>query len=151
MKFTVRKDRNLYAPSVIGGGAFKVVENLQDADTRIAFQLYTSSSQQFLSKIYQRVAMRLCDGVFLSCQFLKAMQPSACYMSYFYQVKNYLKNYPKLIWLSKLIEIPSHVLTPAVHAVESERISIRWTILGILRDFTMPTCSRLSDNTFQDC
>lgn len=64
------------------------------------------------------------------------MQPSACYMSYFYQVKNYLKNYPKLIGLSRLIEIPSHVLTPAVHAVESERISIRWTILGILRDFT---------------
>lgn len=77
------------------------IENPNDADTRVAFQLYiTRSRQALLQDIpdgnYVIERSLFSDIVFCHANFLATEQPSASYMSYFYQIKNYLKSYPPI-------------------------------------------------------
>lgn len=77
------------------------VENPQDADARVAFQLYiTASRQRLLNNIpdgnYVIERSLFSDIVFCHVNFLMTEQPSARYMSYFYQIKDYLKSYPHI-------------------------------------------------------
>lgn len=77
------------------------VENPDDADARVAFQLYiTRNRQALLSNIpegnYIIERSLFSDLVFCHANFLMTEQPSASYMSYFYQIKNYLQSYPKI-------------------------------------------------------
>lgn len=77
------------------------VENPNDSDARVAFQLYITRSRQALLKdipdgnyIIERSLFS--DIVFCHVNFLMTEQPSARYMSYFYQIKHYLKSYPQI-------------------------------------------------------
>ena len=77
------------------------VENPRDADARVAFQLYiTRSRQALLQDIpdgnYVIERSLFSDIVFCHVNFLMTEQPSARYMSYFYQIKHYLKCYPQI-------------------------------------------------------
>ncbi len=77
------------------------VENPDNADARVAFQLYiTRNRQALLSNIlegnYIIERSLFSDLVFCHANFLTTEQPSASYMSYFYQIKNYLKHYPQI-------------------------------------------------------
>lgn len=77
------------------------VENPDNADARVAFQLYiTRNRQALLNNIaegnYIIERSLFSDLVFCHANFLTTEQPSASYMSYFYQIKDYLKNYPKI-------------------------------------------------------
>ncbi|EPK7358528.1 deoxynucleoside kinase [Kluyvera ascorbata] len=77
------------------------VENPDNADARVAFQLYiTRNRQALLSNIaegnYIIERSLFSDLVFCHANFLTTEQPSASYMSYFYQIKNYLKHYPPI-------------------------------------------------------
>lgn len=77
------------------------VESPNDADARVAFQLYiTRSRQALLSNIaegnYVIERSLFSDIVFCHANFLTTEQPSARYMSYFYQIKHYLKCYPPI-------------------------------------------------------
>ncbi|AFJ45763.1 deoxynucleoside kinase [Shimwellia blattae] len=77
------------------------VENPEDADARVAFQLYITRSRQGLLKDvpegnYVIERSLFSDIVFCHVNFLMAEQPSARYMSYFYQIKAYLNSYPKI-------------------------------------------------------
>jgi len=77
------------------------VENPHDADARVAFQLYiTDSRQRLLNNLpegnYVIERSLYSDIVFCHVNFLTTEQPSARYMSYFYQVKEHLKSYPHI-------------------------------------------------------
>lgn len=77
------------------------VENPDNADARVKFQLYiTRTRQALLSNIpdgnYVIERSLFSDLVFCHANFLTTEQPSANYTSYFYQIKNYLKFYPKI-------------------------------------------------------
>lgn len=77
------------------------VENPSDADARVAFQLYITASRQRLLKgipegNYVIERSLFSDIVFCHVNFLMTEQPSARYMSYFYQIKDYLKSYPHI-------------------------------------------------------
>ncbi len=77
------------------------VENPNDADARVAFQLYITRHRQNLLKsipdgnyIIERSLFS--DIVFCHINFLQTEQPSAMYMDYFYQIKEHLKSYPPI-------------------------------------------------------
>lgn len=77
------------------------VNNPNDADTRVAFQLYITHSRQAILKNipdgnYVIERSLFSDIVFCHVNFLMTEQPSAKYMSYFYQIKEYLKSYPQI-------------------------------------------------------
>ncbi|MEJ5068324.1 deoxynucleoside kinase [Enterobacter sp. MYb186] len=77
------------------------VENPHDADARVAFQLYiTASRQRLLNNIpegnYVIERSLFSDIVFCHVNFLMTEQPSARYMSYFYQIKDNLRRYPHI-------------------------------------------------------
>lgn len=77
------------------------VENPHDADARVAFQLYiTDSRQRLLNNIpegnYVIERSLFSDIVFCHVNFLMTEQPSARYMSYFYQIKDNLQRYPHI-------------------------------------------------------
>ncbi len=77
------------------------VENPHDADARVAFQLYiTDSRQRLLNNIpegnYVIERSLFSDIVFCHVNFLMTEQPSARYMSYFYQIKDNLRRYPHI-------------------------------------------------------
>lgn len=77
------------------------IENPHDADARVAFQLYITASRQRLLKDipegnYVIERSLFSDIVFCHVNFLMTEQPSARYMSYFYQIKDYLKRYPHI-------------------------------------------------------
>jgi len=77
------------------------VENPHDADARVAFQLYiTASRQRLLNNIpegnYVIERSLFSDIVFCHVNFLMTEQPSARYMSYFYQIKDNLQRYPHI-------------------------------------------------------
>ncbi|WEJ84146.1 deoxynucleoside kinase [Kluyvera intermedia] len=77
------------------------VENPTDADARVAFQLYITHCRQALLKAipdgnYVIERSLFSDIVFCHVNFLMTEQPSARYMSYFYQIKDYLKSYPQI-------------------------------------------------------
>jgi deoxyadenosine/deoxycytidine kinase len=77
------------------------IENPKDADARIAFQLYiTRYRQGLLKKIpdgnYVIERSLFSDIVFCQANFLQMEQPSAMYMTYFYQIKKYLRHYPQV-------------------------------------------------------
>lgn len=77
------------------------IENPNDADARVAFQLYITACRQTLLKgipdgNYVIERSLFSDIVFCHVNFLITEQPSARYMSYFYQIKEYLKSYPKI-------------------------------------------------------
>lgn len=88
------------------------IENPEDADARIAFQLYITRCRQNLLKnipdgnyIIERSLFS--DIVFCHVSFLMTEQPSAKYMSYFYHIKNCLNNYPHIdlvIYIDRNIE-----------------------------------------------
>ena len=77
------------------------VENPHDANARVAFQLYiTASRQRLLNNIpegnYVIERSLFSDIVFCHVNFLMTEQPSARYMSYFYQIKDNLQRYPHI-------------------------------------------------------
>lgn len=77
------------------------VENPNDADARVAFQLYITRYRQNLLKTipdgnYIIERSLFSDIVFCHVNFLQTEQPSAMYMTYFYQIKEYLKSYPPI-------------------------------------------------------
>jgi len=77
------------------------VENPHDADARVAFQLYIPASRQrLLNNIpegnYVIERSLFSDIVFCHVNFLMTEQPSARYMSYFYQIKDNLRRYPHI-------------------------------------------------------
>lgn len=76
-------------------------EHPDDADARVAFQLYiTRCRQRLLQEItdgnYIIERSLFSDIVFCQANFLTTEKPSSRYLSYFYQIKEYLKSYPKI-------------------------------------------------------
>ena len=123
------------------------VENPRDADARVAFQLYiTRSRQALLQDIpdgnYVIERSLFSDIVFCHVNFLMTEQPSARYMSYFYQIKHYLKRYPQIDLVVYVDRDVSHALTPVWRGGGRGRANIRWTILPTLKPSTMPACRR---------
>lgn len=79
----------------------KFIQSPQDADIRVAFQLYITRSRQAMLKDipdgnYLIERSLFSDIVFCQTNFLTTEQPSAAYMSYFYQIKSYLQDYPPI-------------------------------------------------------
>ncbi|BDH47351.1 hypothetical protein TUM12370_33950 [Salmonella enterica subsp. enterica serovar Choleraesuis] len=77
------------------------VRSPDDADVRIKFQMYiTTTRQQLLKNIgdgnYLIERSLFSDIVFCQTNFLTTERPGAEYMNYFYKIKEYLKDYPPI-------------------------------------------------------
>lgn len=126
------------------------VENPDNADARVAFQLYiTRNRQALLSNIaegnYIIERSLFSDLVFCHANFLTTEQPSASYMSYFYQIKNYLKHYPQIdlvVYVDRDVESCFNACMARGRAGESEYSLDYFQDLKAFHDACLPQITR---------
>lgn len=126
------------------------VENPRDADARVAFQLYiTRSRQALLQDIpdgnYVIERSLFSDIVFCHVNFLMTEQPSARYMSYFYQIKHYLKSYPQIdlvVYVDRDVEACFNACMARGRAGESEYTLGYFADLKAFHDACLPQITR---------
>lgn len=126
------------------------VENPDNADARVAFQLYiTHNRQALLSNIaegnYIIERSLFSDLVFCHANFLTTEQPSASYMSYFYQIKNYLKLYPQIdvvVYIDRDVESCFNACMARGRAGEGEYTIAYFQDLKAFHDACLPQITR---------